>query len=36
MFLGFPDPDPLDREVWIRMRILPFSHKGVERTEIMF
>jgi hypothetical protein len=22
-------------EVWIRIRILPFSHKGVERTKIM-
>jgi hypothetical protein len=32
MFLGLPDPDPFS-EVWIR--ILPFSHKGVERTEIM-
>jgi hypothetical protein len=34
MFLGLqdPDPDPLFRE-WIR--ILPFSHKSVERTEIM-
>ncbi len=27
-----PDPDPLVR---IRLRILPFSHKCVERTEIM-
>ncbi len=33
MFLGLLDPDPL--EVLIRLRILPFSHKGVERTEIM-
>jgi hypothetical protein len=31
-----PDPDPQHwSEVWIRLRILPFSHKGVERTEIM-
>jgi hypothetical protein len=30
---GLPDPDPLVKEVWIR--ILPFSQKGVERTEIM-
>jgi hypothetical protein len=32
MFLGLPDPDPLVRGMF---RILPFSHKGVERTEIM-
>jgi hypothetical protein len=34
MFLGLQDPDPLvrDRDP---DRILPFSHKGVERTEIM-
>jgi hypothetical protein len=31
-FLDLPDPDPLVREVWIR--ILAFSHKDVERTEI--
>jgi hypothetical protein len=36
MFLGLPDPDPLVKGtdpdmIWI----LPFSHKGVERTEIM-
>jgi hypothetical protein len=30
MSLGLPDPDPLARD-----RILSFSHKGVERTEIM-
>jgi hypothetical protein len=37
MFLGLPDPDPLVRalEVWIELRILLFSHKGVEQTEIM-
>jgi hypothetical protein len=38
VFLGLPDPDPLVRgTVWIRirLRILPFSHKGVEWTEIM-
>jgi hypothetical protein len=34
MFLGLPDPD-LYSKVWIWIRILPFSHKGVERTEIM-
>ncbi len=34
MFLGLPDPDPLIRaEVCIR--ILPFSHKDGEQTEIM-
>jgi hypothetical protein len=33
MFLALPDPDPLVIEVWIR--ILPFSHKSVEQTEIM-
>ncbi len=42
LFLGLPDPDP---HVFgppgsgfvsqIRIRLLPFSHKGVERTEIM-
>jgi hypothetical protein len=38
MFLGLPDPDPDPLvEVWTRIRILIllFSHKGVERTEIM-
>jgi hypothetical protein len=38
MFLGLQDldPDPLVRgTVRIRIRILPFSHRGVERTEIM-
>ncbi len=37
MFLGLPDPDLLVRasEVLIRIRILPFPHKGVERAEIM-
>jgi hypothetical protein len=41
-FLGLPDPlvrstdpDPLVRASEVRIRILPFSHKGVERTEIM-
>ncbi len=33
MFLGLPDQDPLVRGILIR--ILPFSQKGVERTEIM-
>jgi hypothetical protein len=33
-FLGLPAPDPLVREeLWIR--ILPFSHRGVKRIEIM-
>jgi hypothetical protein len=32
MFLGLPDPDPL---VKCGSGILPFSHKGVERTEII-
>jgi hypothetical protein len=32
MFLGLPDPDPLVRG---KIQILPFSHKGVEWTEIM-
>jgi hypothetical protein len=31
MFLGFPDPDPLVRDT----DPAPFSHKCVERTEIM-
>jgi hypothetical protein len=40
MFCGLPDPDPFisdESQVWIRIRIriLPFSQKGVERTEIM-
>jgi hypothetical protein len=42
MFLGLPDPDPLVRGTDPdpaadpdRLRILPFSHKYVERTEIM-
>jgi hypothetical protein len=38
MFLGLsdPGPDPLvSGEVPVRIRILPFSHKCVERTEIM-
>jgi hypothetical protein len=40
MFLGFQDPDPLVRgmariQLRIRLRVLPFSHKGVEWTEIM-
>jgi hypothetical protein len=36
------DPDPhvfrhpgSGSEVWIQIRILPFSHQAVERTEIM-
>jgi hypothetical protein len=29
MFLGLPDPDPFVRDI----RILPFSHKGVERLK---
>jgi hypothetical protein len=36
MFLGLLDPDPdLYSVVWIRVRILPFSHICVERTETM-
>jgi hypothetical protein len=39
MFFGLPDPNPLVRGtlalIRIRIRLLPFSHKGVERTEIM-
>jgi hypothetical protein len=42
MFLGLPDPDPLVRGTdpdlapdRIRLRILPFSHRCVEMTEIM-
>jgi hypothetical protein len=31
MFLGLQDPD---QEVWIRIRILPFTHKDAEWTEI--
>jgi hypothetical protein len=34
MFSGLPDPDPSDRGI-DPDPILPFSHKGVERTEIM-
>jgi hypothetical protein len=34
MFLGLSDPYP-DRLVTSRIRILPFSHISVERTEIM-
>ncbi len=34
MFLDLPDPDSLS-EVPIRLRILPFSHKCLERTEII-
>jgi hypothetical protein len=36
MFLGLrdPDPDPLVRGA-VRIRILLFSHKCLERTEIM-
>jgi hypothetical protein len=33
---GPPGSGSISHEVWIRIRILPFSHKGVERTEIMF
>jgi hypothetical protein len=33
MFLGLPDPDPCQR--YIRIQILPFSHKSAEKTEIM-
>ncbi len=42
MFLSLQDPDPLVRgkdpgvRNRIRLRILPFSHKCVEQTEIMF
>jgi hypothetical protein len=39
MFLGLPDPDPdplvRGTDPGSLIRILPFSHKGVERTEIM-
>jgi hypothetical protein len=41
MFLGLPDPDPLVRGTDPESgsgsgpRILPFSHKCVDRTEIM-
>jgi hypothetical protein len=34
MFLCLPDPDRLS-DPDPTPRILPFSHKGVERTEIM-
>jgi hypothetical protein len=34
MFLGLPDPDPSVRCI-VQLRILPLSHKGVERTKIM-
>jgi hypothetical protein len=34
MFFGLQDPDPLVRGI-DQIRILPFSHKGVEWTEIM-
>jgi hypothetical protein len=35
-FLGLPDPDSLvERYLRIRIQILPFSRKGVERSEIM-
>ncbi len=43
--VGVPDPDPQSACFWasqlqihyleVRIRILPFSHKGVERSEIM-
>jgi hypothetical protein len=33
--LGIPDPDSLARiRIHLRIWILPFSHKGVERIEI--
>ncbi len=32
MILGLPDPDPFSE---VRILILPFSHRCVERTEIM-
>ena len=36
MFLGFPDPDPLVRGTDPDpVPDLPFSHKGVERTEML-
>jgi hypothetical protein len=42
MFLGLPDPDPLVRGTdpdlvpdRIRLRILPFSHRCAELTEIV-
>jgi hypothetical protein len=33
MFLGLPDPEPL--VIWIRIRILPFSHKCQRRQNAM-
>jgi hypothetical protein len=35
MFSGLPDPDPLVRGTVPDQDPLPFSQKGVERTEIM-
>jgi hypothetical protein len=38
MFLGFPDPDPLVRgtiRIRLQLQLLPFSHKGAERPELM-
>jgi Leucine-rich repeat (LRR) protein len=37
MLLGLPDPDPLRYRYLVRgrIRVLPFSHKGVERTELV-
>jgi hypothetical protein len=32
MFLGLLDPEV---RILLRIRILPFSHKGVKRTKIM-
>jgi hypothetical protein len=39
--VGVPGPDPhvfgtpLEVRIGLRIQILPFSHKGVEQTEIM-
>jgi hypothetical protein len=38
VFLGLPDPDPeplVRVRIRIWLQILPFSHKGVEQTDIM-
>jgi hypothetical protein len=35
MFLGLPNLDPLEIRIRTRFQILPYSHKDVERTEIM-
>jgi hypothetical protein len=35
MFLGHPDPGSITISQELRIRILPFSHKCVEQSEIM-